>query len=227
MPMKRVVATELMDDPGVDAGELAENFDDIEVANRHFGGVRPVVREVLASSARCVLDVACGSGDIVRALARAAAKRNRELRIVGLDRSDAVLRIARSRCSGAPAIEFVRGDATRLPFGDASFDVVTCNLALHHFEPAQAVAVLHELRRVARIAPLVCDLERSRTSYLATVAFARLIAKNRLTKHDGPLSVKRAYTRRESVDLAHAAGWNEPVVRRSPYFRMILSDRHA
>jgi len=213
-----------MDDPDVDATELAANFRDIELANARFGGSKPVVQAILARDVTRILDVGCGSADVPRALLGAARKRGRRLEIVALDNSETVLAIARARTGTEPAIRFQRGDAVALPFTDASFDVATCNLALHHFDPPLAVKVLGELRRVSRVTPLVCDLERSRLGYAATVAFARLIAKNRLTKHDGPLSVKRAYTANELALLADAAGWRRPQVRRAPFFRLMLSD---
>jgi 2-polyprenyl-3-methyl-5-hydroxy-6-metoxy-1,4-benzoquinol methylase len=212
-----------MDDAGVDTDDLAENFGEIEQANRHFGGVRPVVREVLAREARSVLDVGCGSGDVARGLMREARKRGRPLEITASDYSDAVLEIARARTGGAP-IRFERADARALPYGDGAFDVATCNLALHHFEPPDAVVVLRELRRVSRLTPLVSDLVRSRTGYVAALAFAHLIARNRLTKHDAPLSVRRAYTPAEVARLARQAGWARPVVRRAPFFRMLVTD---
>lgn len=223
--MRRVVAAELMDDPAVDAGELAGNFDDIERANRHFGGVAPVARAVFSRGAQSVLDVGCGSGDIGRALVREAERRHRKLHVVGLDRSDAVLAIARARTPEAAGLQFVRGDATALPFADGSFDIATCNLALHHFEVDKAAVVLRELRRVSRLTPLVCDLERSRLGYVAALLFARLLAKNRLTKYDGPLSVRRAYTKRELLAFAVTAGWRAPHAWRSPFFRVLIADR--
>jgi ubiquinone/menaquinone biosynthesis C-methylase UbiE len=213
-----------MDEPDVDAFELAQNFDDIERANALFGGTKPVLDGVLARGAASLLDVGCGSADIARALASAARKRGRELAITALDRSETVLAIARARTPAGDSIRFVCGDAVALPFADGAFDVATCNLALHHFEPAEAVRVLRELRRVARLAPLVCDLERSRLGYAAAVAFVRLFAKNRLTKHDGPLSVKRAYVAGELVELAASAGWRAPRVKRAPFFRLVLWD---
>ena len=85
--MERSTARELMDDPAVDARELAENFADIERANAWFGGARAVVREVLRRDARRVLDVGCGSADIPRALLAEARRRGRRLEVVGLDRS--------------------------------------------------------------------------------------------------------------------------------------------
>jgi SAM-dependent methyltransferase len=213
-----------MDDAGVDRDDLAANFVEIETANRHFGGVRPIVREVLRQRAHSVLDVGCGSGDVVRALVREARRRGRGLDVVASDYSDAVLAIARDRSASETSIRFERADGRALPFADSSFDVATCNLALHHFEPPDAVALLRELRRVSRITPLVSDLVRSRVGFAAAYAFAHLIARNRLTRHDAPLSVRRAYTPAEVSALARQAGWSAPVVRRAPYFRMVLTD---
>lgn len=223
--MRRVVAHELMDDPAVDRAELAENFDDIEFANRVFGGIAPVAFAMRRVGAERLLDVGCGSADVPRALLARARERKRRLEVVALDSSETVLAIARERSTAEPALRFVQGDAARLPFDDASFDVATCNLALHHFEPDAAVGVLAELRRVARVMPIVCDLERSRIAYAAAELFARFVARNRLTKHDAPLSVKRAYTLREVEALARRAGWRRPVVRRTPFFRLLLVDR--
>ncbi len=222
--MRRVIAPELMDEPGVDARELAENFDDIERANRFFGGTRPVLDAVFTRATMRLLDVGCGSADIPRALLREARLQKRPLAIVALDYSETILAIARERSSDEPALAFVRADGAALPFSDASFDIATCNLALHHFEPAAAVAMLRELRRVSGLTPVVCDLVRSHVAYVATALFARFLAKNRLTKHDGPLSVRRAYTPREAFALASSAGWRRPHVARAPFFRMVLTD---
>jgi ubiquinone/menaquinone biosynthesis C-methylase UbiE len=134
------------------------------------------------------------------------------------------LEIARKRSLAESALDFVQAEGEALPFADAEFDVVTCNLALHHFDPPAAIALLAELRRVSAIAPLVCDLRRSRLAYIATQAFATFAARNRLTKHDAPLSVLRAYSPQEALELAHRAGWLAPWVRRDAFFRMVLSD---
>jgi len=222
--MERVTAAELMDDPLVDAAELARNFDDIERANRWFGGTAPVVREVFARPAEWVLDIGCGSGDIPRALVAEARRRGRRLEVVCLDRSDAVLAIARERAHGDAALRFTRGEGASLPFPDASFDIVTCTLALHHFEPDEAVAVLREMRRVARVTPLVFDLRRSKLAHVAARLYVTLLATSPLTRHDGPLSVQRAYTPSEVEELARSAGWNAPCSAELPFFRLMAHD---
>jgi SAM-dependent methyltransferase len=79
-----------------------------------------------------LLDVATGPGYI----ASRAADRGAD--VTGLDFSDTMLAFARSQ---SPEIGFVRGDATALPFADASFDAVTAAfLILHLGRPERAVA---------------------------------------------------------------------------------------
>jgi SAM-dependent methyltransferase len=225
--MKRVVARELMDDRIESVSELEENLADIEFANRTFGGIAPVLREIRRCGARTLLDVCCGSADVPLAIARDARGRGASVALTVLDCSEEMLTIARRRGRAEPGITFTVGNATALPFSDAAFDAVTCNLALHHFEPAAACALLRELRRVARVLPLVCDLRRSPLAFAAALGWSQLFSRNRLTRHDAPLSVRRAYTAREARALAFAAGWAAPRVRAEPFFRMTIADESS
>jgi SAM-dependent methyltransferase len=222
--VKRAVARELMDDPIESLAELEANLADIEFANRIFGGVAPVLREVRRCGADTLLDVCCGSADVPLAIIRDARRRGTPIAVTLLDRSVQMLTVARARARGVPDVSFSAGDATALPFADAAFDIVTCNLALHHFEPESARALLRELRRVARLMPVVCDLRRSRAAYAAALAWSRICSRNRLTRHDAPLSVRRSYTPREARTLAVAAGWPKPRVRPEAFFRMTIAD---
>ena len=91
----------------------------------------------------CVLDVACGPGFLTMAFARRCAA-------VGLDATDAMLSMARAeaRKRGAGNVRFEKGVATALPFAPASFDIVACRAAFHHFpEPGR---VLAEMCRVVK-----------------------------------------------------------------------------
>lgn len=212
-----------MDGPVDASEELARNLADIEFANRWLGGIAPIRREVRRSGARTILDVGSGSGDVPRALVRDGRRRGVDVHVTCLDRSPEMLAIARRR-SADDRLVFVRGDGERLPFPDGAFDAVTCTLALHHFEPPAARDLLREMRRVARLTPIVGDLVRSRTALAATWLYARTTTRNRLTRHDAPLSVRRAYVPHEALAIARDAGWLTPRVRREPFFRMTLTD---
>jgi ubiquinone/menaquinone biosynthesis C-methylase UbiE len=208
-----------------DVDELEANLRDIAFANARLGGTAPVVRALRQLDARRldVLDVGSGAADIPLALVRDASRRGVELSVTCLDRSEQMLALARRTAGGDPALSFVRADGGALPFADGAFDVVICTLALHHFDPGDAQALLRELRRVARVTPVVCDLRRSELAFVATWLWSRT-SRNRLTRHDAPLSVRRAYTPDEALALARAAGWRVPQARREPFFRMTLTD---
>jgi SAM-dependent methyltransferase len=215
---------ELMDRPVDDPIELEQNLTDIEFANRRLGGIAPILRALRRTGARTVLDVGSGSGDVPYALVRDGRRRGVDLRATCLDRSEAMLAIARRRTGADERLSFVCGQGERLPFDDDSFDVVTCTLALHHFEPPQARELLREMRRVARLTPIVSDLVRSRLAFAATWLWANVTTRNRLTRHDAPLSVRRAYLPAEALALAREAGWRSPHVGREAFFRMTLVD---
>jgi ubiquinone/menaquinone biosynthesis C-methylase UbiE len=92
-----------------------------------------------------VLDVACGPGNFTRDFARTVGE---EGLAVGIDGSRPMLEraVRETRAAGIDNAAFVHGDATELPFRDASFDAVCCFAALNLFaEPYEA---LDEMRRV-------------------------------------------------------------------------------
>jgi SAM-dependent methyltransferase len=213
-----------MDRPVDAADELEENLADIEFANRWLGGIAPIRREVRRTGARTILDVGSGSADVPRALVRDGRSRGVEVRVTCLDASEQMIAIARRRSGDDDRLTFVCGRGERLPFDDGAFDVVTATLALHHFEPPAARELLREMRRVARFTPIVGDLARSRLGFTATWLWARATTRNRLTRHDAPLSVRRAYEPHEALALAREAGWRSPQVRREAFFRMTLFD---
>ena len=89
-----------------------------------------------------VLDVACGTGVVAREAARRVATAGQ---VVGLDRNEAMLAVARRL---APTIGWQSGRAESLPFAAASFDAVACQFGLMFFEDRKAA--LREMWRVLR-----------------------------------------------------------------------------
>lgn len=86
-----------------------------------------------------VLDVACGTGDMAEELLRQGCS------VTGVDLSKEMMAIAEQK---APQAEYSLADVERLPFGDASFDAVTCAFGVRNFVHLEQG--LHEMLRVLK-----------------------------------------------------------------------------
>lgn len=230
--LARAAGAELMDEADVEAAELARTLSDLRRVNRLLGGRRSVFRHLLpmirrvAAAGRTpvrVLDVATGSGDLPLALASWGRARGLPLAVTATDSHPGTLAFARAHTAADAAVRVAQADALDLPFADGEFDLAFCSTALHHFDPYPAIRVLREAGRVAAHGLVVSDLRRSVSALVgAHLLAATLWRRSRLTRHDGPLSVRRAYTPEELAMLGHAAGMPDARVYTHLPFRLAL-----
>jgi len=228
-PARVTGAGERLDAPTAhDPAVLERSLGHVSAINRWLGGWRSLLRHLPAflpaeGPAR-LLDVGTGSGEAAVVAAKWARRQGRELRITATDANPAILEIARRRTANYPEIRVEPADALALPYPDGAFHAAMLTLTLHHFEGDAAVQVLRELARVARGGIVVSDLDRSWANYLgARLLSWTLWAPNPLTRHDGPLSVLRSYTRSELLALAAAAGLRDARVHRHLFERLVLT----
>jgi demethylmenaquinone methyltransferase/2-methoxy-6-polyprenyl-1,4-benzoquinol methylase len=111
---------------------------------------RFLVSRVDAGPQDTVLDVATGTGAVIREL-----RRQKGCKVVGVDQSPEMLAEARRRLGSD--VRLVEGSAERLPFADASFDALTFTYLLRYV--ADPPATLRELARVVRHGGSIASLE--------------------------------------------------------------------
>jgi ubiquinone/menaquinone biosynthesis C-methylase UbiE len=147
------------------------------------------------------LDVACGPGVLVCAL----AKHVHEAR--GIDLTPAMLEQARKtqQAQGVTNVLWDQGDVTAMPYGDAQFDIVTCRFAFHHFP--EPLPVLREMRRVCRPGGRIIVVD-------SAPAAAKADAFNAMEKLRDP-SHTRALPVEDMTTLFVQAGLPEPRVERT------------
>ena len=221
--MQRVAdRPELLDGP-LDHDLLEGNLRDLARANRWLGGValsrRALVTLVTGRHAYPrvgrsdwrreaihLLDVGTGAADIPAALLAWTRQRGLQLDVEAVDTRHEILDIALERVGEPPGLRLDHTPFDRLPYEDGAFEVTHVSLVLHHLDPPAAVRLLRELARTARLGVVVNDLDRSRRALTGAWLLSRIATRNPYTRHDAPLSVRRAYRPAEVAELATEAG---------------------
>jgi ubiquinone/menaquinone biosynthesis C-methylase UbiE len=178
-----------------------------------FGGRRSRVYQQIVSLAGVqpgdsVLDVGSSGGYLAKKLAAAAGPTGH---VTGVDPSEAAIAYAQPRASST--MTFSVGVAQDLNLPDASFDVVTCTLAMHHIPARKREAALREMYRVTKPGGrvLVADFDPSRRPLPLHPGGARM---RRAAATVGPLE-----------ELAATAGYRVHSSGKLPLLRYVLAIR--
>jgi ubiquinone/menaquinone biosynthesis C-methylase UbiE len=220
--MRRLTGVaEHLDGPLDDDRIVAGNLRDLARINRWLGGVGLSERAIDVLAERRsqpsgepmrLLDLGTGGADIPAALLeRQAAGRGwpPRLEVTAVDLRSEILAAAvavRPELETMAGLELAIADGRDLPFEDGQFDIAHASLLLHHLDPPEARAVLAEMGRVATVGVVINDLARSWLTWIGAWLVLHLVTRNRWTRHDGPLSVRRAYTVKEASTLLSDAG---------------------
>jgi ubiquinone/menaquinone biosynthesis C-methylase UbiE len=205
---------ELLDGSLNDPGTLIANLSDMARLNRMTGGRELSVNAMSALGGwTSILDVGTGAADFPMTLIARAYRDGRAISLTASDSRPEVIDAVRSIWHRFPALRMLTlavADARQLPWPDGSFDVVHTSMVIHHLDPDDAIAALAEMRRVSRRGVVVNDLLRGRAAWIGAWVLIHALRMSRYTRHDGPLSVRRAYTLPELNELLREAGM-EPV----------------
>jgi ubiquinone/menaquinone biosynthesis C-methylase UbiE len=159
------------------------------------------------------LDVCTGTGGVAVRMAR------RGSRTVGFDLSPGMLRQARrkARAAGvADRADWVRMDARRLAFREASFPLVVCAMSLHEMAEEEIRQVLEEIRRVASDKVIVADYRAPSPGWRrALFWFFKVFERLESEDFDGFMSVDLR-ERLEAAGLVVEAHWDTALYRVCP-----------
>lgn len=204
---------ELMDEPGVPETEIAKALRELDIIGKRLGGytvtINSLTQIMKRSKISSILDIGFGGGDTLREVARWAKKAKLDLQLSGVDRNPLMAQYAAAHSQAFPHIRYCTADV----FDDALLqyapDIVMSSLFCHHFDNAALIKLLQRQLSICRTAVIVNDLHRHPIAYYAIKTITRLFSKSYLVKHDGPLSVARAFIRRDWESILSAAGIRE------------------
>jgi 2-polyprenyl-3-methyl-5-hydroxy-6-metoxy-1,4-benzoquinol methylase len=227
--MSRDLSVRAIEEERMDAADLEP-----ELYTQVLGDLSKVNRAVMASRATIgfmnraigprksfrLLDVGYGHGDMLRTIARWAARRGIDATLVGIDLNPNSAPAARAATPAGLPIDYRTGDYAAL--AGEPWDMIVSSLVAHHMSHAQLIAFLRFMQRHARAGWLVNDLHRHVVAYHGFPILARLAGWHGIVRHDGQLSVARAYRPGEWPALLREAGVDEARVYRVFPFRLCV-----
>jgi len=214
---------EQMDRPDCELRRLRRSYARFPVINfllaRWGRNYEQRIRPLLAgSTATTLLDIGCGGGDVVRRLARRAARDGFRLAATGADPDPRAHDFATSR-KASDGVRYRRALSSELVAEGGRYDVVISNHVLHHLSPAELAAVLSDSERLARHLVLHNDLRRSRIAFLLFLVAFWPLGPGSYIHTDGLASIRRSYTPAELRDIV-PPGWQ--LERNGPWHILLV-----
>ncbi len=201
---------------------------EIAFINRYLGDGRAVKKSLLREIGSqelnefSILDVGCGSGELLKIIAEFALRSGRKATLAGIDLNPISAAATNSLSLSFPEMNAIQGDANKLPFADGCFDYVISSLFFHHLSDTQIPNVLREMSRVAARGIFVIDLHRHPAAYLLYKLFCSAFRISPLVRQDGSLSIKRGFKPDEFSEYIRDAGLKLKTIERATPFRIIV-----
>lgn len=219
---ERSTAGELMDTDCTDEADYAACLADLAQVNTLTIARRPTLaflrramRQVPQDEPVRVFDVAFGHGDMLRSVARWAARRGRIVQLAGIDLNPDAAATARAASPGL-VLDLATGDVLASTPAPPP-DYIISSLFTHHLDRWQLVAFLRWMEDHAVRGWFINDLERNIAAYHGFRLLGWAMRWHRFVRHDGAVSVARSFRPADWRALLTEAGVPGRVQRRFPF----------
>ena len=204
----RSTQQEEMDDLSMEGDLLQHTLDQLVLINKRLGGNKATINglhTLLKTQPKdvtiSIVDLGCGSGDILRAVADYGRKNSFTFNLTGIDANAYTVNYARKLSVNYPEISYIEMDVQSIEFSGIPFDMVITTLFLHHFTDQEIERLLIPVVKKARIGVVINDLHRSKTAYFLFKVIS-LFIKNPMVKKDGAISVLRGFKKNELITIS-------------------------
>lgn len=207
---RRSDEAELMDDPSVDLETFRACLADLAKVNAVTLARVPTL-DFLGRLRRAgrldpgrpieIVDAGSGYGDALAGIAAWAKRRGLAVRLTGVDLNPWSAQIAQAAHPGVA--RFVTGDVFA---HEGETDIVVSSLFTHHLSDDDVVSFLQWMEGHATVGWFVNDLHRHAFPFYGFGLLARLMRWHRFVRHDGPVSIARAFTPADWETLLTRAG---------------------
>lgn len=201
--------TELMDEQSTPFAEYHHCLQSLETINvltlayyPTLQWLKPLLKD--GDKPLHIVDIACGGGDMLRRIEKLARQYDRPVTLTGVDLDPMAKRAALSVSNENSAITYLSADIFEYKPAEG-IDIAVCSLFTHHLDDDQIVRFIRWLDKNTKRGWFVNDLHRHWLPYYFIKAATAVFSRNRLIRHDAPLSVARSFKKRDWQALLQKA----------------------
>ncbi len=222
----RSTAPEMMDNFHMEGEILRDALDKIASINQLLGGnkvtlegIKFLLRAQPKSSVIRIIDIGCGNGDMLRALADYADTQQLNFTLTGIDANNFTIEHARSLSVEYSNISYECMDIFDELNTLKSGDIILCTLTLHHFKDNEILALLQNFQNSARLGFVINDLQRSAIAYYLFLALCFAFRLNEMSREDGLVSILRGFKKSDLLSFSRKSGFRNYIIKWKWAFR--------
>lgn len=218
---------EMLDETNIQKDLLFINLRELDILNRTTGGHAISLnglKQLVTDHNRMyhIVDLGCGSGDSLRAIADWARNNNFSVKLTGIDINADVIEYLGKHSITYPEITGIISDYQEFLDRNTSIDIVHCSLFCHHLSENELLKLFTYFRNMVKTGFIINDLQRKWLAYYSVWFFTRLLNGTSLSKNDGPVSVLRAFKVSELKHLLERANIKNYIIQKKPLFRIFI-----
>lgn len=204
---------EIMDDLNSSGEVIDQTLYELDEINKKLGGNQVTIdgiKRLLLKNPPfrklTIVDIGCGGGDILIEIAKWANKRRLDFELIGIDANPNIIEFARKNASSYPQIRFEVLNIFSPEFRNQSYDIIISSLFTHHFKDEDLISLFANLKKQTKIGVVINDLHRHWLAYYSIKLIVNVLSKSQMVQHDGPVSVLRAFKKKEIKNILKRAG---------------------
>jgi len=216
-----------MDQPGPDTAEIYQALGELNFINRLLGGHRVTlsgIHRLLSGNRRPyrIIDFGCGGGGTLRAIHEWSRSNEYQVELTGLDVMPEAIDYSRRLLGDVEYLHLVRTDFRDFAPAENAYDIALCSLFMHHFYDQDLDLLLETMQRSAALGIVINDLHRHVLAERSIRLLTRLFSKSRLVQYDGPLSVRKGFSRRDLEGIFRRVNFTGYTIRWRWAFRYLI-----
>lgn len=201
----RSTEPELMDDLESSGPVIEQTLRELETINKWLGGNyvttnglgKLIKRLEEKPKELTIIDLGCGSGDMLKKIALWAREKSIAIRLIGVDANPHIISYAENNTRDYPEIEFKCINIFSDEFMELKCDVITATLFTHHFTDQELIDLFHKFKIQARLGVVINDIHRHWLAYYSIKLLTSLFSRSPMVKYDAAVSVLRAFHKSE------------------------------